>query len=274
MRDPRLTPARPDLAAAELRGQVEAARFVEGRPARLAVAIAALRRRPEPAAPLETQVLFGEAVTIYDERDGWAWVQLQRDSYVGYLEGAFLTAPQTADPPRRRLAYACLSRFQHQAAAGPGDIVRGARDDCGPERRFPDRRGGAAFWARHLKPVESVEADFVGVAERFLHSPYLWGGRSSEGIDCSGLTQAALTAAGVAAPRDSDMLERIGRAVEAPPQRGDLVFWKGHVGVMQSAEMLLHANGYHMAVVSEPLAQARARIAASGGGEITSIRWL
>ncbi len=274
--DPRLTPARPDLAAAHLRGQVEAARFVEGRRARIVAASAALRRRPESAAPWETEALHGEMATVYEERDGWAWVQLERDLYVGYLESAALGEPAAAThrvAALRAHAYPGPSiKLPHALALSLGARVR-IGSQAGD---FLVDGEGRHFWARHLAPVASAEPDFVAVAERFENCPYLWGGRTSEGIDCSGLTQAALTAAGLAAPRDSDMLERLGKALplEAALTRGDLVFWKGHVGVMRDSATLLHANGYHMAVVCEPLAEARERISASGGGEITSIRRL
>ena len=211
-------------------------------------------------------------VTVYDESEGWAWVQLARDAYVGYLPLATLGAPIAADPSRGRAAHPRLS--------GPGiklpprmALSLGARlAIVRLRRRFRgDARTVCMIWARHLAESARIEADFVAVAERFLETPYLWGGRTSEGIDCSGLVQTALTAAGIAAPRDSDMMEAaLGEpvAVEdpAPLARGDLVFWKGHVGIMRDARTLLHANGLHMKVVSEPLAAARDRIAASGGG--------
>jgi cell wall-associated NlpC family hydrolase len=142
---------------------------------------------------------------------------------------------------------------------------------------FAVTRDGLHLWARHLADLDSPEGDFVAVAERFLETPYLWGGRTSAGVDCSGLVQTALAAAGTASPRDSDMMEAaIGCpiAVDGPLRRGDLIFWKGHVGVMRDARMLLHANGWHMKVISEPLDEARARIAAGGGGEVTSARRL
>jgi cell wall-associated NlpC family hydrolase len=274
MLDPRLTPARPDLAAAHLRGQVEAARFVEGRPARIVAPSAALRRRPEAGAPWETEALHGETATVYEAREGWAWVQLDRDSYVGYLDAAALGATET---PTHRVAALRTHAYPGPSVKPPHVFAL----SLGARLRIAGRTGdflvdgeGRHYWARCLAAVDSIEPDFVAVAEMFLNAPYLWGGRTSQGVDCSGLTQAALTAAGVAAPRDSDMLEKLGAPVEAPLRRGDLVFWKGHVGLMRDAETLLHANGHHMAVVSEPLAAARARISASGGGEITSIRRL
>jgi len=276
MTDPRLTPARPDLAAAHLRGKVQAARFVDGVAADVVAVSVALRKRPDAASGWETEALHGETMKVYEARDGWAWVQLERDGYVGYLVAAALREPQT---PTHRVAalrthgYPGASIKRPQALA----LSLGARlTITGEHGDFLIDGEGRHFWARHLAPADSVEPDIVAVAERFLNAPYLWGGRTSEGVDCSGLTQAALTAAGFPAPRDSDMLEKLGEALpeDAALKRGDLVFWKGHVGIMRDAETMLHANGYHMAVVSEPLAAARERIAASGGGAITSARRL
>ena len=276
MPDRRVTPARADLAAAHLRGHVEAERFVEGRPASIVAASAPLQRRPEAIAPWETEALHGERATVYDERDGWAWVQLERDGYVGYLDSATLGPATTAT---HRVAALRTHGYPGPSIKLPHVMALslGARPRIVAERGdFLIDAAGRHFWARHLALAGSAEPDFVAVAERFAHCPYLWGGRTSQGIDCSGLVQAALTAAGVAAPRDSDMLERLGEAVaqDTALKRGDLVFWKGHIGVLSDSATLLHANGHHMAVVSEPLAAAQARIAASGGGGITSIRRL
>ncbi len=278
--DRRVTPARPDLAAASLRGQVEGARFVEGRKRRVAGASAPLRRAPDPEAPLETEALHGEIAVVYEERGDWAWAQLARDSYVGYLPTAALAAP--VEPTHRVAALrthaypAASVKRPPRFALSLGALLRVERF----EADFAVTPDGLHVYARHLAPVDSFEPDFVAVAERFLETPYLWGGRTSEGIDCSGLIQSALGAAGLDAPRDSDMMEA---ALGAPLpiddalthlRRGDLIFWKGHVGVMRDAETLLHANGWHMKVVSEPLAVACTRVAQKSYGAITSIRRL
>ena len=275
--DPRLTPARADLADQRLAGQVEAERFVTPAPAAIAVADVALRRRPEADSGWETQALHGEAVAVYETRAGWAWVQLLRDGYVGYLESAALgpaLAPTHRVTALRTHAYpgADMKR-PHLFALSMGALIAAS----GASGDFVLDWQGRAFWARHVEPLDAPPAaDFVAVAEKFEHCPYLWGGRTASGIDCSGLAQTALRAAGIEAPRDSDMQAQMGAPVapDAALRRGDLVFWKGHVGVMRDAETLLHANGHHMAVVSEPLAAAQKRIAASGGGEITGIRRL
>jgi cell wall-associated NlpC family hydrolase len=274
--DPRVTPFRPDLAAESLRGDVEAARFVEGTLRRVIAASAPLRRRPAADAPLETEALHGEAATVYDEADGWSWAQLARDSYVGYLATVAL-APWRQPTHRvaalRTHAYPGPSIKRppaHAISLGAEVRIKGAEGD------FAIDADGLHYFARHLTQIGDFEPDFVAVAERFLETPYLWGGRTSEGIDCSGLTQTALIAAGVVAPRDSDMLAELGVPVSPVDalRRGDLVFWKGHVGIMRDADTLLHANGWHMKVVSEPLRGAEARIAAGGGGPITAIRRL
>jgi cell wall-associated NlpC family hydrolase len=276
-RDRRVTPARPDLADERLREEVRAERYVAGRAARVVAPSAPLRRRPAPDAPLDTEALMGEAVRVFEERDGYAWVQLVQDSYVGYLPSAVLAAEAPAPTHRVR----ALRTFVYPGpdlklpplsflSLGAGVAAIGTS-----ERGYVPLAGGGFAWAGHLAPVEATEPDFVAVAERFSGVPYLWGGRSSLGIDCSGLVQLSLAAAGIAAPRDSDQQEgTLGEAIAtdfAALRRGDLIFWRGHVGLMLDGQRLLHANGYHMAVAAEPLAAAITRIEASGGGPVTRI---
>jgi cell wall-associated NlpC family hydrolase len=214
---------------------------------------------------------------VYDESEGWAWVQLDRDSYVGYMPAAALGAP--SEPTHR------VAALRTHSYPGPSikltprmALSLGARlTIVACEGDFAVSADGLHVWLRHLAETGWREPDYVAVAERFLETPYLWGGRTSAGIDCSGLVQTALAAAGAASPRDSDMQEAaLGKpiAIDEPRTRGDLVFWKGHVGIMRDSVTLLHANGWHMKVVSEPLAEARDRIAANGGGNVTSLRRL
>jgi cell wall-associated NlpC family hydrolase len=279
--DRRLTPARADLAAEHLRGHVDAPRFVTGRIVRIITVSAPLRRAPQADAPLETEALFGETAMVYDEREGWAWVQLERDQYVGYLPAAALGASSSA--PTHRVAALRTHAYSGPTIKAPPRMALslGAQlTIAGREGDFAVSQNGLYLWSRSLAELGASEPDWVAVAELFLEAPYLWGGRTSEGIDCSGLVQMALTTAGVASPRDSDMQEAaLGEPIaigdpKAPLARGDLIFWKGHVGIMRDSATLLHANGWHMKTVSEPLAQARERIAANGGGQVTSVRRL
>jgi cell wall-associated NlpC family hydrolase len=278
--DRRLTPVRADLAAEHLRGLVDAPRYVEGRGMRIIAASAPLRRAPDPDAPLETEALHGESVAVYDEQNGWAWAQLERDQYVGYLPAAALGAPSA---PTHRVAALRTHAYPGPAIKLPPRMAL----SLGAELKIVAHEGdfaisddGLYLWSRHLTELGAREPDYVAVAELFLETPYLWGGRTSEGVDCSGLVQTALRAAGVAAPRDSDMQEAtLGEPIaiddpDAPLKRGDLVFWKGHVGILRDSQTLLHANGWRMKTVSEPLMEARKRIAANGGGEVTSGRRL
>ena len=276
--DRRLHAVRPDLAAADLRGRVEASRLVDGVRRRVMVSIAPVRREPRPDARLETEALAGEAATVFDERDGFAWAQLERDGYVGYLASAAL-GPDGPPPTHRVTALRSfvfpgpdlklppLATLPLGAAVTPRDEERG----------YVRLAEGGWLWAGHLAPIHYREPDWPGTAERLLGTPYLWGGRTPGGIDCSGLVQLALAEAGTEAPRDSDLQEAaLGRPVpaEAERRRGDLVFWRGHVGVMLDAVRLLHANGHHMAVAIEPVREAERRIRAGTGGGVTSVRRL
>jgi cell wall-associated NlpC family hydrolase len=273
--DPRLTPARPDLAAAHLRGTVEAARFVEGTVQEVIAGIAPVREAPSHGATLVTEALHGERVTIYEsDGEGWAWGQLMADGYVGWLPAAALLAPGPAATHRvaalRTLVFPGPSIKLPPLEALPlGAEVCVTREQDG----FAVTAAGGYLPARHLAELDSEETDFVAVAERFLGTPYLWGGKSSLGIDCSGLVQVALTACGVLCPRDSDMQQA---ALDTPAElstikRGDLVFWKGHVAVARDSASLIHANAFHMAVAIEPLAEAVARIHAAGS-DVTGVR--
>jgi cell wall-associated NlpC family hydrolase len=275
--DPRVTPARADLAAKHLEGKVKAARYVEGRLCEVIEPQAPLRRAPRPDAPLETEALKGERVTIYDANgEGWAWGQLAADGYVGWLPDNALV-PAGAEPTHKVTALRTLVFPGPSIKLPPLEALPlGARLEIARiEDRMAVTPSGAYVPATHIAAVDQNEMDFVAIAERFLGAPYLWGGKTALGLDCSGLVQVALTACGVSCPRDSDMQERaLGTAVGTDPatlKRGDLIFWKGHVAIVRDRDSALHANAFHMAVTIEPIADAVAR-ARSAGSEITGVR--
>ena len=279
--DPRVTPARADLAAKELEGKVMAARYVDGRIYEVIEPQAPLRGEPAPDAPLVTEALKGERVTVYDmNAEGWAWGQFAADGYVGWLPSNALVPPGA--PPTHKVTALRTLAFPGPSIKLPPveALPLGARLAVA---RFADRmavtHAGAYVPAVHLAPIETYEVDFVAVAERFLGVPYLWGGKTALGLDCSGLVQVALTACGISCPRDSDMQEAalgtpvVAAADRANLQRGDLLFWKGHVAIARDGSSLLHANAFHMAVAIEPIAEAVARIRETGS-EVTSVRRL
>lgn len=276
--DPRVTPARPDLAAKHLEGKVTAARFVEGEVLEVMDPQAPVRREPRPDGALDTEALLGERVTVYETNaEGWSWGQLHSDGYVGWLPAFSLARPR-AEPTHR------VSALRTLAFPGPSIKIPpvhspplGARIAVERQQdRFAVTPTAHYLPAQHLVPLDSFERDFVEVAERFAGVPYLWGGKTSLGLDCSGLVQVALAACGVICPRDSDMQEKaLGVAVDLKSglQRGDLIFWKGHVAMARDAVSMIHANAYYMSVTVEPIAEAIARIAA-GGSDVTSVKRL
>ena len=280
MDDPRLTPARADLAAKYLEGKVKAARFVEGEVFEVIAAIAPLRQNPFADAELATQALNGERVTVYDrDGEGWAWGQLNDDGYVGWIPDAALAKPG-AEPTHKVTALRTfafpgpsikLPPVETLSMAAKVTVVR-------EDGTFAVTRDGWYLPRGHLGGLDALENDFVAVAERFVGAPYLWGGKSSLGIDCSGLVQVSLNAAGTGCPRDSDMQrDGLGRALSADEmknlQRGDLIFWKGHVAIIRDADTIVHANAHHMATVVENMRDAIARIKAAGS-DVTAIKRL
>jgi cell wall-associated NlpC family hydrolase len=262
--DKRLHAFRDDVADARLKGRVDAQHFVEGQAREVVVPLASLHKHPANNAMQLTQALFGETLHVFHEADGFSFVQLQRDGYVGYVQSTCLgpvtgNATHVVTVPSTHL-YPSPDLKTQPATALPMLAQLRVTGQSGDYVKTPH---GFVF-AAHTAPL--MQTDPVAIAELFLHTPYLWGGKSRWGIDCSGLVQLSFQACAIAAPRDSDMQEQgLGVAIDAPSlRRGDLVFWKGHVGLMQDKTTLLHANGHHMQVVSEPLQQAIDRIAAKG----------
>jgi hypothetical protein len=273
MADKRLTPARPDLAAAHLKGKVEAAKFVEGEKFSVVSGRTPLLNAPYGAQ--DSELLYGETFTVYDSNDVWAWGQAERDHYVGYVERFALGSPITAGLRVNALMTPIFSMPDLKAPVRDLLPLNAQIPALAEEGDYRAIHPGHYVHYRHLVPLDEFAADFVSVAERFMGVPYVWGGKTAAGLDCSGLVQTALQAAGISAPRDTDMMEKaLGVPVDrAEIQRGDLVFWKGHMGVMLDRARLLHANAFHMEVFAEPLDQAIARIA-QAAGPVTSFRRL
>jgi cell wall-associated NlpC family hydrolase len=274
--DPRLNASRPDLADLSLKGRVEAARFAPGEEFRVIASHAPLRRAPSESAPLDTEALRGEAVRVFETNAaGWCWAQLSTDRYVGWIPRAALAASAPAPTHRvsvlRTFAFSEPDIKSEPLAAlslGAAVTVVGEAEDKNASYALIDPAG--AVVVQHLSPMAVRPSDWTAIAELFVGTPYLWGGKTGLGLDCSGLVQLAFQACGIPAPRDSDMQEAgLGDLLPLqsglpPLKRGDLVFWRGHVGLMQNAAMLLHANAHHMAVAAEPLAVALSRAERQG----------
>lgn len=279
--DPRITPARPDLAASYLQGKVTAARFVVGEAQEVVDPIVPMRREPRHDSVLDTEALKGERVTVYETtEEGWCWAQLEGDRYVGWMPANGLGAPGPAPTHRVRavrmpvLVGPSIKVATHEMLSF-GSAIAIARN----EGSFAVTAGGFFVPQIHLASVGTFETDFVAIAERFINVPYLWGGKTSLGLDCSALVQLSLSACGISCPRDSHIQETsLGRLVDAGSdlsglERGDLVFWKGHVAIAYDNAHFLHANAFHMAVAVEPVHETIARFTKSDCA-VTAVRRL
>lgn len=280
--DRRLHPVRPDLAAAAYEGKAAAARFVQGEKKQVGRDLLDLRPEPRLDCGVDTQALYGEGFTVFEETpEGWAWGQLQTDGYVGWVSAEGL---RSWHAPTHRVR--ALRSYRYPAAelkspplglVSMGALVTVTTYETVRGLDYALLADGSAMVAKHLAPLEQRQADWVAVAEEFLGTPYLWAGRSSLGLDCSALVQLAAQAGGISLLRDSDMQETTaGDPLEhtalAALERGDLIFWKGHVAIAQGAGLILHANGHTMTVASEPFEEAAARIAANEYGAVTRLR--
>lgn len=268
MTDPRLTPSNGRVAALSLAGQVEAEMYVPGEERRVLRPVTDLNRKPD--GPRDRQLLFGASVTVLEDRGGWSFVQSQRDSYVGYV------VTEALGPARAATHYVGtpathLYQTESFKSRDLAHLSFGARVTVQHElKRFWETPDGF-IPKTHLRPLSRPFADPVTVAQMHFGVPYLWGGNSILGIDCSGLVQAAHLACDIPCPGDSDLQRAmLGQeiAADAAPMRGDLYFWKGHVGLVVDPDTLIHANAHHMAVVYEPLSQAILRITAQGDGPV------
>ena len=263
--DRRLTPANDRVAHVSLRGQVEGVEFFEGVPAQIRVPVTDLCRAP--GGPRDRQLLLGAAVTVLEDRDGWSFLQ-EAGGYVGYVASGHLGGGAAPD---HRVGTFATHAYAEEDFKSPERVALpfGARLKVLDERRRFYETDQGFVPKSHLRPLDRPFEDPVTVAQIHFGVPYLWGGNSTRGIDCSGLVSAALGACGIACPADSDLQRAaLGEAVTDAPRRGDLVFWKGHVAMMVDEAVMLHANAHHMACRYEPFEAACLRIEAQGDGPV------
>lgn len=268
MTDRRLTPANGRVAAQYLKGIVTADAFVTGRPHRIAWSLVDLCTTP--GGRRDRQLLLGAGVTVFEVRDGWAFVQADADGYVGYVQHRALGE---GDAPTHVVGTAATHAYAGESfkSADQMHLSFGAQVKVVDERHKMFETTVGFIPKKHLRPLDRPFTDPVTVAQLFFGTPYLWGGNSRLGIDCSGLVQAALRGCAIPCPGDSDLqLTDLGTdiAPDAALVRGDLIFWKGHVGMMVDPDVMLHANAHHMVAAYEPLADATLRIKAQGDGDV------
>ena len=261
--DRRLTPATDRTVLQGWQDRAPRPAVTPGRAARLAVPLADLCRAPGGAR--DRQLNFGADLTVIEDLDGWSFVRAALDGYCGWLPSGALAAPVAEITHRVRApathVYPEPDMKTHQMHA----LSIGARlSVTGIEGRFAGLATGGWVPVQHV--ADHPAEDPVAIAERLIGTPYLWGGNSDWGIDCSGLVQAALTAADIPCPGDSDLQRAAFATATGPIRRGDLLFWPGHVAIAESETSMIHATAWQMAVIREDIAHALARIDAAGEG--------
>lgn len=271
--DRRLTPANGKVAHESLRGRVAAASYVAGTPAQITAPLTDLCATP--AGARDRQLLLGAAVLVLDHREGWAFVQARADGYCGWLAGDALGAAQqpthwVAAPASHLYPEPSIKTRELTALPMNAQVTV-----TGTAGKFLATAAGHYIPAQHLRQIGDWADDPVAVAETLIGSPYLWGGNSRAGIDCSGLVQAGYAACGLACPADTDLQRAsLGATLpaSAPNRRGDLFFWQGHVALALDSATLIHANGHSMSVAHEPIAACIRRIEAQGGGPLLCVK--
>lgn len=262
--DSRVTLIRDGVAALSLEGLVAAEAYRPVSPRRCATGRALVRSTASSDAPMVSELLLGEAFDVLFEQDGFAFGQGRRDGYVGFVDREALTV--AGDPPTHRVSALSTLAFSRPDIKAPGPAIvpqNSLLRVVGHEGRFAQVAGLGFVIEAHLALIGVHDRDAAGVAVSYVGAPYLWGGRTVAGLDCSGLVQQALTACGRFAPRDSDQQQAAYDEIgQEDLRRGDLVFWPGHVAMMIDEARIVHANGFHMQTAVEPLAEALARIAA------------
>ena len=232
-----------------------------------------VREKPDPEAlrgKLESQLLFGEIFVAEEETADWLKGYCEHDGYKGYVEKKCLTqefaeATHIVTTQRTDVYRDDSIKSPIRQTLGFGSRVTVA--EMG--EKFAKLDDGTHIYASHLSSL-SVREDFVAAAEKLTDTPYVWGGRGGLGIDCSGLVQISLARAGIDAPRDTgDQEKAVGQdATDKPRQRGDIVYFPGHVGIMIDETNILHANATHMKTCVEPLDVVTKR----SDGIVTAIR--
>lgn len=273
--DSRLTPANERVAHVSLRGHVDAVAFVTGDAMSVSAPLADLLTAA--TGPRTRQLLLGDRVLVLERRDGMAFVRADKDGYCGYVREAALggTVETThwVSAPATHVYSGPSIKSPETALLSLGSRLR----IVGQAGKLSETAEGQFVPTTHLRAIGDWATDPAGIAESLIGTPYLWGGNSRSGIDCSGLVQAALLACGIACPGDSDLQEQaLGQAVppDGPFQRGDLFFWRGHAAIALDPEWLIHANGFRMAVTREGIAETVARVKQQEGSPLRSVKRL